>query len=279
MNKTILVPTDFSHYADNALKYAAALAGKEGSKLLILHAIQITYAVSEIPVQMVMEEISMPQRKAESKLKKLCEAISREYKIKCDFICREGLATEVILETSATIRVGLIVMGTQGASGVKEMIFGSNTARVMEESACPVIAVPKGASFHGMRQIVFSTDYRESDLMALKAVAAIAKTFRSRISVLHVADEELTKKTEQELMQRFSGEVARKIKYPNISYRVKYGTLPERVLQEHIEKTKSDLIAMSLLRRNLFQKIFGTSLTRKMAFHSRIPLIAFHYKK
>ena len=276
--KKILVPTDFSSNAKNAVDYAVALAKKEKSKLILLHAFHIQYPTSEIPVAMVIEEVSKTQREAEKKLTKLCSDISASKKVECDFICKEGLAMDIVLEISQKIRADLIIMGTKGASGIKEVVFGSNTAIVIEKANCPVIAVPKNASFSGIRNIVFSTDYHESDILTLKRIVEIAKAFKSRVNILHAADEEFKHEIEEELMDSFKKAVSKKIKYNKLSYTIKYSKLLEKVLHQYVKKEMPDLIAMSTRRRNLLEKIFGSSITKKMAYHSNIPLLAFHHK-
>jgi nucleotide-binding universal stress UspA family protein len=279
MRKTILVPTDFSKNASNALHYAIALAKKENSKLILLHAFRISYPTSEISIPVVIEEVSEIQKESEEKLMKLCNEISKKKKIKCEFICKEGLAMDVVLETSKKKRPSFIVMGTKGASGIKEIILGSNTAKIIEKSNCPVIAVPESASFKGIKKILFATNYKESDIAALKKLVEIAKDFNSNLSILHVANEEYTKEAEKGLMQLFIKAVSQKIKYSKITYQIKYGKSLEKVMQNYIKKESPDIIAMSTLRRNLIEKLFGISITKKMAYHTKVPLLAFHHKK
>lgn len=277
--KTILVPTDFSNNAQSAVDYAASLAQKEKAKLILLHAFHIVYPSSEIPVAMIVEEVSITQKKAVEKLKKMCTEIVKGRKIKCDFICKEGFAVDEILGTSKKLHPDLIVMGTQGASGLKEVILGSNTARVIEKATCPVIAVPAGASFKGINHILYSTDYKASDIVALKSIVALAKTFRSRLVLLHAADEEFTKEAEEGLMRNFVRSISKKIKYPRLSFTIKYGKGPERIIQDYVKTAKPDMIAMSTQRRGLLESFFGKSITQKMAYHTRVPLLAFHHKK
>lgn len=276
--KTILIPTDFSKNAKNALDYAVSLAKKRNYKMTLLHAFDVLYPTSEIQVAMVVEEVSLTQKKAEEKLKKICEEITRSHKISCSFVCEEGDAVNQILRTSKKIRPELIIMGTKGASGIKEVILGSNTAKVIEKANCPVIAVPEKAIFKGIKHIVFSTDYHKSDVDALKRVCGLAKIFNSRITVLHTTDQEFTKETEEEMMQNFMKIVTRKVKYNKISSLVKSGKQHEKIMHDYIREKKPDAIAMSTQRRNLLEKLFGTSLTKKMAYHTNVPLIAFHHR-
>lgn len=279
MSKTILIPTDYSKGARAALNYAAALAKKTKAKLILLHAFHFIYPISEIPVERDREDLSMLRRKEQEKLKKLSMELAKTQKIKCDFLCREGLAMDVILDVINEESPNLVIMGTKGASGVKEILMGSNTAKVIEKAKCPVLAVPQGVLFKGINKITFATDYHMGDFPVLKDLADMAKPFNARITVIHVSDGGFTQDAEEIGMERFKRLITTKIRYPKISFQVLYGKNLENILQEHIKKQGIDLLAMSTRERNLFERLFGASSTKRMAYHTSVPLIAFHHKK
>jgi nucleotide-binding universal stress UspA family protein len=138
--KTILVPTDFSKSAENALNYAVLIAQKENAKIILLNAydILITSPVLVSP-EIIMEEIRILENNSKKQLQLLSKKIIEVKKIKCETICKHGFTSEVILEISEKIKPDLIIMGTKGASGIKAVIRGSNTARVIENTNCPTI--------------------------------------------------------------------------------------------------------------------------------------------
>ena len=188
--KAILVPTDFSKNAENAINFAVAFAKKENAMLILLHAYHFTYPVSDFPDEIIVEEISETKKISEEKLKTLCLKIMQTDKVICERVCKEGLATDVILEASEKIHPDFIVMGTKGASGIKEVFVGSNTAKVIEKSQHPVIAVPDSAVFHGIKKITYATDYYESDIDAIKTLSEIAEPFKAVINILHISNGE-----------------------------------------------------------------------------------------
>jgi nucleotide-binding universal stress UspA family protein len=276
---TILVPTDFSKSAQNAVSYATAFAKETNAKLILLHAFRIVYPASDVHGELVIEEISVTQKKANEKLDKLCQDIVKKSKVKCDYLCKEGFAMDVILETSKKINPDFIIMGTKGASGLKGVVFGSNTATVIEKARHPVIAVPDGAEFKKIKKITYATNYYASELYAIKKLAEIALPFNATINILHVADGEFISETESEILKQFVQKVSKKIKYNKFSYQLIFGGSVEKGLNSYLKKQPSDLLAMSTQHRNLLEKWFGKSITKKMAYQSDVPLLAFHHKK
>jgi nucleotide-binding universal stress UspA family protein len=277
--KSILVPTDFSKNAENAIDFAIAFAKKEDAKLILLHAYHYTYPISDFPVEIIAEEISAVQKNSEENLKKLCIEIMQNKKVRCERICKEGLATDVILEVSNKIHPDFIVMGTKGASGIQEVFFGSNTAIVIEKSQYPVIAVPDGVLFHGIKKITYATNYYESDMDAIKKLSEIAEPFKAVINVLHIADGEFIPEGENELLKQFVSRVSKKVDYNNFSFQVIIGEDIEKELDNYLKNDSTDLFSMSTLHRTLWKKLFGKSITKRVAYHTHIPLLAFHHKK
>ena len=277
--KTILVPTDFSKNAENAINFSVAFAKKENAMLILLHAYHITYPVSDFPGEIIAEEISETKKAAEEKLKKLCLEIMQTKKVICERVCKEGFAAEVILEASAKMHPDFIVMGTKGASGIKEVLLGSNTAKVIEQAQHPVIAVPDGALFHGIKKITYATNYYVSDIDAIKTLCEIAEPFKAVINIIHISDEEYIPEGERELLKQFVSKVSKKVDYNNFSFQLISGKDVEKELNNYLKNDSTDLLSMSTLHRNLLEKFFGKSITKKLAYHTNVPLLAFHHKK
>ena len=281
---TILVPTDFSKCADNALKYAILLEEKNKSRLIFFHCTFIpipTQSQTEVYLQIVEAEKKNKTKILTENINKVYGSLSKKWnENNSSLIVKFGsdLVAD-ILEILKNKEIDLVIMGTKGASGLKEILMGSNTAKVIERAKCPVIAVPESASLNEIRQITFATDYHESDIEALKKLVEIAKPFNAQISVIHVCDDDLTFDTEEMGINIFKNIVLKKIKYKHISFRIIFGNYLEEVLQNHIKEESPDMLAMSIQDRNFFEFILEPSSTKKMAYHTRIPLLAFHHKK
>jgi len=277
--KTILVPTDFSKNASYALNYAIELAKQENAKLILLHAYHIDYTNSYVPANLIEKEIQEAEQKSNAHLKTLTTKVTHAGNIKCEYISTQDFAVDAILSTIKEKNIDLVVMGTKGASGLTEVIFGSNTAKVIEKATCPVIAVPENALFKTIKKITYASDYHNSDMEALKKVLELAKPFKAQLNVLHITEKKHLTGDEKQKMQKFMDEVQKKIKYNNLSFQVLHGEDIEQKLEEYLEDESTDLLVMSTHHRNLLDKLFNTSITKKLAFHTKVPLMAFHYKK
>lgn len=275
--KTILVPTDFSENAENALYYAIDIARKLNAKIILLNVYQIDYTSSYVPVDFIIEEKKSAKKESETQLKAVALKIKHAGKINQEVMSKEGFEVDVILDTIKEKNVDLVVMGTKGGSDFVGTIFGSNTAKVIEKAKCPVIAVPEDASFKGIEKITYATAYNHSDINALEKVIEIFKPFEAKINILHVSDNSESVEIENEIMKKFKEEVHKKITYDKISFDLLRGDDIETSLEEYIDEGKTDMLAMSTHHRSFFDKLFGSSVTKHMAYHTAIPLMAFHY--
>ncbi len=275
--KSILVPVDFSKNANAALVYAIELAKKENAKLILLHAYHVNAANSSASYGLLGNEMEKERKHSESQLTNLGTKIAKAGKIKHESINRQGLAVDVVLEVALEKAVDLIVMGTKGANGIVESIMGSNTARVIEKAKCPVIAVPEMLIYKEIKKITYATNYQNCDLAAIEKLIEIAKPFQAQINLLHIASSESIE--EKELMKKFMAHVNEKISYSNLSFQLLTGDNVTKKMEEYLKDDNCDLIAMSTHHRDLMDKLFGKSITKEMAFHTQVPLLAFHHNK
>lgn len=261
--KTILVPIDFSDNAKNAVDYAIILADKLDMKLSLLHVFHPSMA--EAPV--VKNELEI-WRKAVKNSEKTIES---------DMIFKEnGDFADQIIKLVKRNTVDLVVMGTRGAAGLREVFIGSNTARVIEKVACPVIAVPEGYHFNGIKKIIFATDYHDSDVPSIRFMVRLARLFSSELIVVHMAEENRKLKFEKDLLEYFMEQVKKSITYDKLKFQLLKGDDVSESLNEFITEEKADLFAMSSEDRVLIGPFFNRGLTRKFAHHLQIPLFAFH---
>lgn len=273
--KTILIPIDFSSNSENALNYAIEFAKKENAKLVLLNVFDISYASGAVPYTILAEERSNLKRESDEKLKVASLKIELAGCTHHEAMSVEGFTVDVILDVIKKKQVDLVIMGTKGATGFSGVIFGSNTAKIIEGSTCPVIAIPQDAKYESIKKITFATNYNHNDIDGLKSLIVLAEPFNAKINVLHVTDE--PDSTEMELMKTFVDDVKNKISYNNIVFQRLSGNDVDSALQKHIDDNGTNLLVMSTHHRNLFDKIFGKSITKQMAYHIKIPLMALHY--
>ncbi|MEW6468773.1 MAG: universal stress protein [Bacteroidota bacterium] len=271
MKGIILVPVDFSLNSVLALDYAAALARKSRSPILLLHAVYAGPLNGLLTPAAAREE-------SRRKLKEL-EQRAREAKVKCGSVLKTGLAVNAILERARKKDIGLIIMGTKGASGIKGALLGSVTAAVIGRASCPVIAVPERYIFRDIRHIVYASDYRSSDTEALAALSDMAGLMGAEITVIHVPDGETDEYIEKLHLEDFEKEIREKVGSRQISFRLRYGPNTGNALEKTIRYRHPQLLAMSTRHRTFLEKLFRPSLARSISLRTPIPLMVFHHKK
>jgi nucleotide-binding universal stress UspA family protein len=143
--KNILVPTDFSKFADAALKKAVDIATQYDTKIYLLHVIDeqikqcaVDYCLSyEVVKQLEKESV----KASTDKLQKEAEAIIKEKKIKVIFDVKNGVPSEVILSEQKAKKIDLIVIASHGKTGILKQLMGSVADKVVKGSKCPVMVV------------------------------------------------------------------------------------------------------------------------------------------
>lgn len=277
--KKILVPTDFSAGAANALDYAVALALAEKASIVLLHAYPPTFTAPDLGGTILTDKLQLVGREATAALKELCIKLNEGPKVSCSYMCRNENTVPAILQAAEELKAWLVVMGTAGEGKKTAFTIGSVTSAVISDCSCPVIAVPESARFNGIRSITYATDYHVSDLPALEQVSLIAKPFGAKLRLLHISDGEFSREGEREIQDDFLEKVRTHLKGEEISFRTISGSDVEKKLEEYAAVSAPDLIALSTRHRSLLYSIFGKSITREMARHTNVPLLVFHYKQ
>ncbi len=277
--KPILVPTDFSENAANALDYAVQIAKTTRSRIILLHTFQIPVMDTSVPTFMVQSMIEEEEKRCEEELSKIANDIARqkyqgtEESVDCEYIVKQGFAVEEILYYSREKDARMVIMGTQGASGIKRIILGSNTAYVIERTTVPVIAVPAKASWQPIQKVVYATELQDGDESVVKSLVVFCRLFKATITILHIGKSETDEIKEK--LERFKQKVAEVTNYSRLDYQVfSHPSVPEGI-SKYLEENNVNLLAMVSHKRNLFSQLFSASLTKKMAFHSEIPLMAY----
>lgn len=282
--RTILVPTDFSDCSANAVKYAILFAEKTERKLLFFHS---TFLL--IPTRSSgTAYMNAVKADKEAKLKTLTEFIEKIYrslKIKRNenntkFLVKFGHpVVENINEVINEQFIDLIIIGTHGATGFRKVFVGSNTASVIEQSYCPVLAIPHKYKFSGIKTIAYASSDLDSLKKELKKIIPIAQKLEASLKIFHITAgaESLTKKTEKFNSEVFIKSLSHFFKFPDMSLSVIDGgkTILVDAIGNFVKHNKPDVLVMLTQKRSFFDKIFHTSQTKEISYQSRVPLMAF----
>lgn len=270
----ILFPTDFSLHSDNALYYAVNLAGALGAGIVLFHCYTYPDVATDIPVEGMQEEMKAIERERHRRMAELIEYGSRiNADVSFDAVLKYGNFTNHIAEVTGAHLIDLIVMSTEGAGMVKALTGGTNAAKVIDKSPCPVLVVPKYYSFEPIKHILFPSEYFDSDIKDIEWLSALAAPFQASITVVTVAGK---KGVPGPVATDFESEVRKAVTYSPIEYASIDGEDIYEAIKEYTLKAGADLIVMATRQRNVLEKIYDPSLTRKMAYHTSIPLLAFH---
>lgn len=278
--KNILFPTDFSPNAENALNFAVEIARKVKGNLVLFHAYSVQLIDPNMPAEIYLSAYQEEEKSAKENLEELSKRIIDSNKddngnniFTTEAIVSQGLVLDEVLSIIHDYKIDIVIMGTHGASGITELILGSNTASVIEKSPVPVLAIPVNAIYKGIKNIVYAYDDIKSGLPSFQRLLEFATIYDSEITLLHIID---TEKNTVELNQKEFEKIKSSVSYDKIRLElVKEENVIEGI-NDYINSNKVDILAMAIRKRTLLDKIFSRSLTKKMAYHTKIPLLALH---
>jgi nucleotide-binding universal stress UspA family protein len=275
----ILVPTDFSDLSKVSIDFALKLAKEIDGKVTILHVVSIMHATRPSMRSRIEAMEGDLVVLAKEEMDKLMEGLSKNTGLSNSLTARIGKGTsfhDVIKVEVKRIKADLVVMGTRGASGLKKVVLGSNTTTIIETQSIPVpvLVVPELSKFSGFKKIVYATDLKHID-KEIKTLLSLLKRFGSTIHVLNVA---ASKQKAEEGEAKIKKALA-KADYDKFEVAVVVAKAIDKAVEEYMKTVQGDLLATFTHEHSFYEKLFDRSITRKLAFQSRLPLLAFKQKK
>jgi nucleotide-binding universal stress UspA family protein len=271
--KTILVPTDFSEPAKNAIEYAVKLAKEFHMNLQLLHLFHVPIPPPmDIPVDIHTSE--MIQKQKEAVLKKEAEAIHKKYGVKVNYSVKINFAVDGILDEKAD----LIVIGMQGANNLSDVLMGSVTTSVLRESKIPVFVIPEKTKFKKPKKIVFACDFDyQKNTNTYETLKGFAEKFDSKICVLNVS-----KNKQLEIAEETHASKQLEKSLTNIEHEYFFHDNENLVeeINEFVADQKADIVAVIPHKYNIIENLFHKSISKKLAFYTQVPLFVIpdHHK-
>lgn len=273
--KKILLPTDFSDNSWNAIKYALQLHQDEECVFYLLNT--YTPAIFQVDYILVQPaQFGMVDAMKESSLKKLNHLktrIKKEFNNTKHTIEAITAFNTLILEIKDQIKqksIDLIIMGTKGATGAKEVLFGSNTVHVLNQVKCPVLAIPDDFIYEKPHELLFPTDFEiEFKSKHLKPIIEIAQKHISRLHVLHVSYgyelSEFQEKNKQILEEELK-------KVSHLFHSVSNQNVEDAITNFQI-KNKVNMLIMINNKHSFFENLFFKKRINHIGFHLNIPFL------
>ncbi|TXD48662.1 universal stress protein [Polaribacter sp. IC073] len=273
--KSILLPTDFSENADNAISYAVQLYKDVDCKFYILH----TYTPVNISTGSMMDNYSTyavqdaEKEIAAQKLQKIENRLKTDFKnTKHTFvtIASLNLLTSEMTEVIKNHDIDLVIMGTKGATGAKEIFIGTNTMHAIKKLECPIIAVPSGFKYEKPKDILFPTDYKISKSnLYLSLIKELCKEHTSILHILNIY-QNIPLKEKQEQTEAFLD-----IFFEGNTHLFHTGEGQDIVeaIETFKTKHKVNFLIMIYSNHNFIENLLFKPVVNQMVYHTNIPFL------
>lgn len=274
--KKILFPTDFSKAAEKAFIYALHLANQLEAAITTLHTYEkpdVGDFVMPASLANFYEGLDWNEfenyQKAVPNLRQVAIDNGLGH-IDINHALVEGATVQVITNVVESENYDLIVMGTGGASVLKEIFVGTLAGEVMENAACPVIVVPEKAVFDGrIDKIGVTIEYSKEDIKVLDKVLDLAKALNTSVEAIHIDI-------------AHTGDLTHTIDDFKEMYKahhfLSFVELPGDNIVEatatYAEKNNIDILVMVTHKRNFWQELFNFSHAKQMTYQHEIPVYA-----
>jgi nucleotide-binding universal stress UspA family protein len=269
--QNILVPVDFSEASFSAATYALHLAAELHSpKVILYHAYQAPLTIdSPVTAVQVFDEAQL-RRDSIAALERFRSRLEKDCPPGCflEIYCEYSLLINGVDEVCQFTNCNLVVMGVTGGGAMTEKLIGSNTVSVARHSSVPVIIVPKEAVYRPIRKIVLLTDYEHTDEnIPVSKIHWLLDHLRSALQVLHIEKNPEVKRELQEIVL---------LKDHQPTYHVVHHSNFVEGISDFIDRNEADWIITLPKDHGFFSSLFTTSHTTRLAFHSKIPVLAIH---
>ncbi len=271
--KKILVPTDFSEEAENALKVAAQIARDYNAEIYLMHMLELPLhqvdalsSHSELPEAMFFMKLAHKRFEnvmQEDYLNGITVHETVEFK--------KGFSN--IKEICNDHSIDMIVMGSHGADGFKEMFIGSNTEKVVRNSHVPVLVIKNKHQNFQVDNFVFASDFNKDNRETYKQAAKLAESFDAKLHLLLVitASNFITTAQANERIKEFT----RDYNYKNNSINIYNDETVEEGILNFSKSINADLIGISTHGRQGIAHFFNGSISEDLVNHANRPVITF----
>lgn len=282
--KKILIPTDFSEGAKQAMKFGVALAHEMQADVVFFHAAFMLIPTTSSPNE-YHKQVEKAKFEATVQLKNEVEAIYKSlnidlsvYEQSCVYDVKfQESATAAIQEAVKENIVDMVVMGTRGASGLKKIFLGSNTSGIMESVKCPVLAVPASYEYKDVTRIAYATDLTKLSKEVAQLVP-IAQRFEAKLSIFHVYPVyPMVVNPEKFNQEEALANLKAENNFDDIDFTL-IKVFEDNAILDGIDvfvtTHRPDMLVMFTRKRTFFDKIFDSSKTKEMAYNVKVPLLS-----
>lgn len=278
--KKIVVPCDFSEQAINAFRFAIDIARQSNGEVHLVHVIELPVLHDTVlmPVLSFEEALFEELReKAEKQFKKL-ETKYNDDSIKIKSKVVFGATSRMVLDYIGENKIDLVVMGTHGASGVREFVIGSNAEKIVRRSPVPVLAVKKYVKGSSIKDIVFpntlDTELQEDLVMKVKALQNL---FKANIHIVWINTP--NNFTRDSVTTARLKAFAKRFMFKDFTIHVYNDPYEESGVINFAQELKADMIAMGTHGRKGLAHLLSGSVAEDLVNHVDCPIWTYTIKK
>lgn len=277
--KTIVLPTDFSATASNAADYAVHFAKQvNAERIILLHAYEIPVAIDPMMPGIQIPEVDGFRETAESRLLQFRADLLVKYSdshLIFDTLAVYGSILSALEDLQEKDPIELVVMGITGGGALEETLIGSNTVHIAENTSLPLIIVPANCVFKPVKKLMFACDFNDAEkYIPVNQIAAFQQITGATLAVFNIEGEP------SEFEETFPGTVMGEsfavhtvMDKLNPSYHFSHAKNFLDGINQFVDEQGVDLVITVPKEHNFFERIFSSSHTKKLAFHSHVPVL------
>ncbi len=282
--KKILVPTDFTPTSENAIEAARMLAKKSGAEILFLNVIELNsgeaintsggpsnYASFTDGI-LLHESI----KRSKEEMARLVD-VSKNQGIKSGFEIKLGNPFGHIFSSIESHNIDFVIMGTKGASGLSEILIGSNTEKVVRKAKCPVLAIKESLTENSFKTIVYATNFGDNEAGVVDAIKDLQSVFNSKVHLVWINTPNNFKSdaTNRPLLDKFVDDN----KIENCSTHVYSDIIAEDGIRNFAEYVDAGLIVMGTNSYTGLSRLIRGSIAEDMINHAVRPVMTVSMKE
>ncbi len=273
--KKFLVPTDFSETSKNAARYAVELAQDDPNTTIILYNLydRIAPGTDGTPLTETDEDRKTVLHQALANLEIELHEIST---VRIQYVAEEG--TSLVESVERYVRynaIDVVIMGITGATRLEQIFMGSNALNMARQGVCPVIIVPPNARFRKIQNVLFASDFKNvKSTTPVAQIKEILDIFKPNLHIVNVDAEHYVELTDEYRAERSWLAKTFEEYNPEFYFIRMYDFLD--AISNFTADHQIDLIITVPRRHNYIAGLYKTSHTKKLAYHSQVPLVAIH---
>ncbi len=267
--KKILFPTDFSPCARTAFKYASEIAAQMGGIIDIMSIYHLPISdAGSVPPDFIDRMLQEKRNLVQEQIRDFTKEAPRKVIGKC----RADYGLFIAQEITDAARYGeydLIIMGTKGEHNKMEIMLGSVTTNVMMQAPCPVLAIPEDSTFMGIHEIAYATNFQPSDHLAVNQLIEFTNLIKAKIHFVHVE----TKTPVSSNVEDYFPEGNIPDDFSDFTI-INNNSVVEG-LDNYVKNNEIDVVALFIPKRRLWERLFHSSVSKRVALHTKVPLLVF----